>query len=167
MPLEGRDNQVKDLLTDCHLFRVEVSRTLKHIDNIQIGCIYTIILLIYVSLSPLANCRSQFLLDRLGRCLKLFVSTESISSHDFACQFGIAIFFICEKHPKTIANSELTVSAVMADRHRSVGLAAATATDRTKTRVYTFTPGGALRDKSHICLRRQRIGYWPQMRLIR
>ena len=40
----------------------------------------------------LANCRSQFLLDRLGRCLKLFVSTETISCHEFASQFGQAIF---------------------------------------------------------------------------
>ena len=31
-------------------------------------------------MSVLANSRSQFLLDRLGRCLKLFVSTESILS---------------------------------------------------------------------------------------
>ena len=43
----------------------------------------------------LANCRSKFLLDRLGRCLKMFVSTESISCHEF----GLAIF-IREKHLK-------------------------------------------------------------------
>ena len=49
----------------------------------------------------LPNCRSQFLLDRLGRCLKLFVSTEST----FASQFGLD-FFIREKHPKTIMNTE-------------------------------------------------------------
>ena len=48
--------------------------------------IYTIIL------SVLANSRSQFLLDRLGRCLKLFVLTESISCREFASQFGLAIF---------------------------------------------------------------------------
>ena len=30
-----------------------------------------------VCLSMLASCRSQFLRDRLGRCLKLFVSTDS------------------------------------------------------------------------------------------
>ena len=39
----------------------------------------------------LANSRSQLLLDRLGRCLKPFVSTESISCHEFASQFGVAI----------------------------------------------------------------------------
>ena len=44
-----------------------------------------------VCLSQLANCRSQFLLDRLVRSLKLFVSTESTSRHEFASQFGLAI----------------------------------------------------------------------------
>ena len=29
----------------------------------------------------------------LGRCLKLFVSTDSTSSHEFASQFGLAIFY--------------------------------------------------------------------------
>ena len=49
----------------------------KHgIVNLMHFCvIYTIILLKSVCLSQLAKCRSQFLLDRLGRCLKLFVST--------------------------------------------------------------------------------------------
>ena len=37
---------------------------------------------------------SQFLFDRLGRCLKLFVSTESISCHEFASQFSLAIFYM-------------------------------------------------------------------------
>ena len=44
-----------------------------------------------ICLSQLANCRVQFLLDRLGRCLKLFVSTESTSSHEFESQFGLEI----------------------------------------------------------------------------
>ena len=61
--------------------------------------IYTIIILNYVCLSQLANCRLQFLLDRLGRCLKLFVSTESKSCHEFASQFGLAIFYT-RKTPK-------------------------------------------------------------------
>ena len=47
----------------------------------------------YVCLSMFANCRSQFLLDRPGRCLKLFVSTESTSCHEFASHFGLAIFY--------------------------------------------------------------------------
>ena len=40
----------------------------------------------------LSNCRSQFLLDRLGRCLKLFVSTDSTFCHEFASQLGLDIF---------------------------------------------------------------------------
>ena len=47
----------------------------------------------------LANCRSQYLLDGLGRYLKLFVSTDIISCHEFASQFRLD-FFIREKHPK-------------------------------------------------------------------
>ena len=46
----------------------------------------------------LANCRLQFLLDRLGRCLKLFVSTDSTSCHQFVPQFGLECY-IREKHP--------------------------------------------------------------------
>ena len=39
------------------------------------------------------NGKSQFLLDCLGRCLKLmFVSTDKTSSYEFASQFGLAIF---------------------------------------------------------------------------
>ena len=51
-------------------------------------------------MSLFANCRSQFLLDRLGRCLKLFVSTVIPSSHEFASQFGlviIIIMYLCSK----------------------------------------------------------------------
>ena len=62
--------------------------------------IYTIILLKSVCLSVLANCRSQFLLDRLGRCLKLFVSTDSTSCHKFACQFGQDFCIRGKKPPK-------------------------------------------------------------------
>ena len=46
----------------------------------------------YVCLSTFANCKSQFLLDRLGRCITLFVSTDSTSCHEFPSQFGLAIF---------------------------------------------------------------------------
>ena len=60
-------------------------------------------------MSLFANCNSQILLDRLGRCLKLFVSTDSTSYHEFASQFGLA-FFICEKHPKTIVKTESLAS---------------------------------------------------------
>ena len=44
----------------------------------------------YICLSMLANGRLQFLLDRLGTRLKLFVSTDSTSCHEFASQFGLA-----------------------------------------------------------------------------
>ena len=53
-----------------------------------------------------ANCWSQFLLDRLGRYLNLFVSTVGPSSHEFASQFGIAIV-MGKKDPQTIAVTEL------------------------------------------------------------
>ena len=49
-------------------------------------------------LSMFANCRSQFLLDRLGKCLKLFVSTDT---PEFALQLGLAIFLYMRKTPKT------------------------------------------------------------------
>ena len=65
--------------------------------------IYTIICL--KNMSPFANCRSQFLPDRLGRCLKLAVSSESISCHEFASQFGLE-FVIREKKKKPIVNTE-------------------------------------------------------------
>ena len=44
-----------------------------------------------VCMSVLANCRSQFWLDSLGRCLKLFLSTDNTSCHEswFASQFGL------------------------------------------------------------------------------
>ena len=54
---------------------------------------YTIILL-----SMLENGRSQFLLAILGRCLKLFISTESTSCHEFVSHFGLD--FLREKHSK-------------------------------------------------------------------
>ena len=70
--------------------------------------IYTIILLksvcLSVCVSVLANGRSQFLHDLLGRCLKLFVSTDSTSCHEFASQFGLEFFYM-RKTPKTIANT--------------------------------------------------------------
>ena len=54
--------------------------------------IYTIICLKSVCRSTFADCRSQFLLDRLGRCLRLIVSYRGTSSHEFASQFGLAFF---------------------------------------------------------------------------
>ena len=74
--------------------------------------IYTTILLKSVCLSQLANCRSQFLLARLGRYLKLFVSTESTSCHEFASQFGLD-FFIREKHSKPRGNRAASASVYL------------------------------------------------------
>ena len=45
----------------------------------------------------LSSCRSHFLVDRLGRCLKVSVSTDSTSCHEFASQFGLDIR-VREKH---------------------------------------------------------------------
>ena len=59
-----------------------------------------------VCLSVLANCRSQFLLDRLGRCLKLFVSTDSTSCHEFASQFNLAIFVYAKKSNQNLGEIE-------------------------------------------------------------
>ena len=50
-------------------------------------------------MSAFANCRSQFLLDRLGRCLKLIVSSESISCHECASQFGLEFVLYAKKKP--------------------------------------------------------------------
>ena len=67
-----------------------------------------------VCLLQLANCRSQFLLDRLGRCLKLFVSTESKSWHEFASQFCLAIVScIRGKHPTPLGNRVASVSVYL------------------------------------------------------
>ena len=39
------------------------------------------------------------MLDRLGRCLKLIVSSESISSHEFASQFCLEFVLYAKKNP--------------------------------------------------------------------
>ena len=53
----------------------------------------------------LASCRSQFLLDRLGKCLKLFVSTVGTSCHKFASQYGLDMFLYAKFGPKTTPNT--------------------------------------------------------------
>ena len=52
----------------------------------------------------LASCGSQFLLDRLGKCLKLFVSTVGTSCHKFASQYGLEMFLYAKLCPKTTPN---------------------------------------------------------------
>ena len=50
-------------------------------------------------MSLFANFRSQLLLDRLGIWLKLIVSFESISCHEFASQFGLEFVLYAKKIP--------------------------------------------------------------------
>ena len=71
---------------------------IKYVLPLGITIIYTIILLKYVCLSVIANCRSQFLLVRLGRCLYLFVSSDSTSCHEFASQFVLALLYAKNVH---------------------------------------------------------------------
>ena len=54
--------------------------------------VYTIILLKFACLSLFAVYRSQFLLDRLRRYFKLFISTVIPSPLAFASEFGLAHF---------------------------------------------------------------------------
>ena len=99
--------------------------------------IYTIICLKSVCRSTFVDCRSQCLLDRLERCLKLIVSYRGTSSHEFASQFGLE-FFIREKTPKPQSARSLTVRAT--DRQNGATIWKA---------FYIFTPGGDLRHNSH------------------
>ena len=57
------------------------------------------------TVNPIINYRSQLLHDRLGICLKLIVSSESISCHEFASQFGLE-FVLYAKKTKPIVNTE-------------------------------------------------------------
>ena len=54
--------------------------------------IYPIICLKSVCLATFAECSSQFLIVRLGRCLKLIASTRGTFCHEFAPQFGLELF---------------------------------------------------------------------------
>ena len=71
----------------CPFLHINSVNSTKHVRSI-----YTIILLKSVCLSVGVR-SSQFLLDLLGRCLKLFVSAESISCREIAFQFGLAFFY--------------------------------------------------------------------------
>ena len=55
-----------------------LSKLLTNVINTTVIKITTMRVSIHYT-AVLSNCRSQFMLDRLGRCLKLFVSTESTS----------------------------------------------------------------------------------------
>ena len=62
--------------------------------------------------------RSQLLLDCLGRCLKLFVSTDSTSSHEFSSQFGLAFFYT--RKTKAVAKTESRASVCWMCRSQSI-----------------------------------------------
>ena len=50
------------------------------------------------------------MLDRLGRCRKLIVSSESISCHEFASQFGLEFVLYAKKPPNiSLIQSRLRV----------------------------------------------------------
>ena len=83
-------DNISELTLSFYVKRFELRKDTALYKNIFL--ILLSILYFSLSLSMLANCMLQFLLDRLGRCLKLFVSTESISCHEFASQFGLPIF---------------------------------------------------------------------------
>ena len=61
-------------------------------------------------MSLLENCRSHLLLDCLGRCLKLFVSTDSASSDEFEYQFGLANFLYA-KNTQTLSRKQSPAQA--------------------------------------------------------
>ena len=75
--------------------------------------VYTIYIIVYYN-SQFANCISQFLLDRFGRYLKLFVSTVGPSSHVSLSHFGLAIF-LCAKKP----NNNVVVTFLLQDTRKS------------------------------------------------
>ena len=70
--------------------------------------VIVIILLLKVYPLQLAlNCRPQFWLDRLGTWLTLLVSTESISSHEYASHFGLEFFYM-RKTPKNYRENRVS-----------------------------------------------------------
>ena len=96
----------------------EYNMTEEMAENQSMWHIYTITLIKSVCLSVLANGRSQFLLDRLGRCLKLSVSTESTSSHKFVSQFGLA-FFYTRKTPKNYREDRPALKCLLNEEGRN------------------------------------------------
>ena len=78
---------------------------------------------IYVCLSVgVRKLQVAILLDRLGKCLKLFVSSDSISCHEFASQFGLAFFYM----RKTFINyheQPFSCKFLLNEKGRNAGLA--------------------------------------------
>ena len=59
-------------------------------------------------LATFAECSSQFLIVRLGRCLKLIASTRGTFCHEFASQFGLELF-LYGKNPQTTVDRPAAV----------------------------------------------------------
>ena len=128
-------------------------------EHLQSSIIYTII--ISLSLSVLANYRTQFLLDRLGRYLKLFVSNDSTSCHEFASQYGIAFFCIHEKHPKPRGNRVASACVYLNDpstghecqRNRRTGVWTLSSLDATDPSNLNGDGGVfvCMRARAHVC----------------
>ena len=135
--------------------------------------IYTIIILLkYVYLSvclsaclPVCVGVSKLQVAILARSSREIHLTVRIDWQYILSQVCVSvrprIFLYAEKHPKTIAKARVSFYWMNAAKcgHRSAPpghqtrskIAITPATDRTKMRVYTFTPGGAIRDKSLRC----------------
>ncbi len=111
-----------------------VKNTLIQIEN-RLTYINTIILLKSVDVNKL---QVEFLLDRLGTCLKLVISTENISCHEFASQFGLAIFYT-RKTPKTIANTESPVQRFIWMKQRPAIVRRSRTIDRLRQRTWAAT----------------------------
>ena len=116
-PSDGQHNYCESEWAGVRAFDCRRMRRVRELERIHTPAIkgkrrhiYTIICIKSVCRSTFADCRSQFLLDRLGRCLKLIVSYRGTSSHEFASQFGLDIF-IREKTPKPQSARSLTVRA--------------------------------------------------------
>ena len=78
--------------------------------------IYPIICLKSVCLATFAECSSQFLIDRLGRCLKLIASTRGTFCHEFASQFGLEFFYTRKNRKTTVVRPAAVDRRSVADK---------------------------------------------------
>ena len=85
----------------------------------QVGTVYYYYLYSFF-LSLFANGRSQFLLDRLGRCLKLFVSTASPFSHEFASQFGLDIYILSKNIQNLTRHANVQLNELATRPNRTI-----------------------------------------------
>ena len=84
--------------------------------------IYPIIFLKSVCLATFAECSSQFLIDRLGRCLNLIASTRGTFCHEFASQFGLEFFYTRKKPQTTVARPTAVDRRSVADKQLNLNL---------------------------------------------